>query len=199
LGREEGLLVGASSGTAIAAALRVARDLGPDDLVVVLLPDSGRSYLSKNLSDDWLRRYGFLEEPEHGPTVRDALGDPALPTVAADVTVRDVLERTELDPATAVPVVRPRVARPYGLADAEILGSVRPDTLRSALASGVARPDDPVLLHAGERLPTVGVGESVPAALASLGEHGTAVVLRDGRALTLVTADRLAAVESVVD
>jgi len=56
LARDEGLLAGPSSGTAVAAALRVARGLGPDDLVVVLLPDSGRSYLSKIFNDDWLRR-----------------------------------------------------------------------------------------------------------------------------------------------
>jgi cystathionine beta-synthase len=64
-----------SSGTAVAAALRVARDLSPSDLVVVLLPDSGRSYLSKVFSDGWMRRWGFLEDPLDGArTVADALG-----------------------------------------------------------------------------------------------------------------------------
>jgi len=66
LAREDGLLAGPSSGTAVATALRVARTLGPSDLVVVLLPDSGRSYLSKVFSDDWMRRWGFLEEPLDG-------------------------------------------------------------------------------------------------------------------------------------
>jgi cystathionine beta-synthase len=74
LAREDGLLVGPSSGTAVAAALRVARELGPSDLVVVLLPDSGRSYLSKVFNDGWMRRWGFLEEPLDGTvTVTDAL------------------------------------------------------------------------------------------------------------------------------
>jgi cystathionine beta-synthase len=61
LAREEGLLVGGSAGTAVAAALRVAATLTPDDLVVVLLPDSGRNYLSKVYDDAWLRELGFAE------------------------------------------------------------------------------------------------------------------------------------------
>jgi cystathionine beta-synthase len=75
LAREDGLLAGPSSGTAVASALRVARELGPSDLVVVLLPDSGRSYLSKVFDDEWMRRWGFLEEPLDGTlTVTDVLG-----------------------------------------------------------------------------------------------------------------------------
>ncbi|MBV8087505.1 MAG: cystathionine beta-synthase, partial [Chloroflexi bacterium] len=61
LAREEGLLVGGSSGAALAAALRVAQRLPAGKVVVVLLPDSGRSYLSKIFSDDWMRENGFLE------------------------------------------------------------------------------------------------------------------------------------------
>ncbi|MHA6757598.1 PLP-dependent cysteine synthase family protein [Streptacidiphilus sp. PAMC 29251] len=60
LAREEGLLVGGSAGTAVAAALRVARTLGPQDLVVVILPDSGRNYLSKVFDDRWLQELGYL-------------------------------------------------------------------------------------------------------------------------------------------
>ncbi|RAZ33217.1 pyridoxal-phosphate dependent enzyme [Microbacterium sp. SMR1] len=69
LAREEGLLVGGSSGMAVVAALRTARDLGPDDVVVVVLPDHGRGYLSKIYDDDWMRTHGFadlVDEPDHG-------------------------------------------------------------------------------------------------------------------------------------
>ncbi|WP_217146332.1 pyridoxal-phosphate dependent enzyme, partial [Streptomyces sp. AC627_RSS907] len=68
LAKEEGLLVGGSCGMAVVAALRVAERLGPDDVVVVLLPDSGRGYLSKIFNDEWMADYGFLEEA--GPAVR---------------------------------------------------------------------------------------------------------------------------------
>lgn len=57
LAREEGLLVGGSSGMAVAAALRVARDLDPDDVVVVVLPDHGRGYLDRIHDDAWLRAH----------------------------------------------------------------------------------------------------------------------------------------------
>lgn len=61
LAREEGLLVGGSSGMAVVAALRVAQGLGEDDVVVVLLPDHGRGYLSKIYNDDWMTAHGFVE------------------------------------------------------------------------------------------------------------------------------------------
>jgi cystathionine beta-synthase len=61
LAREEGLLVGGSAGTAVAAALRVAAELSPDGIVVVLLPDSGRNYLSKVFDDGWLRQLALLD------------------------------------------------------------------------------------------------------------------------------------------
>ncbi|HYP23985.1 MAG TPA: pyridoxal-phosphate dependent enzyme, partial [Actinomycetota bacterium] len=57
--REEGILVGGSSGTAVWAALEVAKDLGPDDFVVVILPDSGKSYLSKIYNEGWMLDHGF--------------------------------------------------------------------------------------------------------------------------------------------
>src|SRR5882672_9924669 len=57
---EEGLLIGGSCGTAMHAALVVGRELGPEAVVVVLLPDSGRNYLSKIFNDDWMTHFGFL-------------------------------------------------------------------------------------------------------------------------------------------
>src|SRR6266536_4957329 len=73
LAREEGLLVGGSCGMAVAAALEVARRAGPDDVIVVLLPDGGRGYLSKIFDDGWMARYGFLSTHESGATVADVL------------------------------------------------------------------------------------------------------------------------------
>lgn len=59
LATEEGLLVGGSSGTAVVAALRVAARLGEDDVVVAVLPDSGRGYLGKIFNDEWMTEHGF--------------------------------------------------------------------------------------------------------------------------------------------
>jgi cystathionine beta-synthase len=59
LAREEGLLVGGSSGMAVVGALRTARGLTSDAIVVVLLPDHGRGYLSKLFDDDWMQAKGY--------------------------------------------------------------------------------------------------------------------------------------------
>ena len=75
LAREEGLLVGGSSGMAVVAALRTAQDLSADAVVVVLLPDHGRAYVSKIFNDDWMRERGFDVEPAIRDSPRTA--DPA--------------------------------------------------------------------------------------------------------------------------
>jgi cystathionine beta-synthase len=56
----EGLLVGGSCGMAVVGALRIAEEF-PDRLVVVVLPDGGRNYLSKIFNDDWMQEHGFLD------------------------------------------------------------------------------------------------------------------------------------------
>jgi cystathionine beta-synthase len=206
LAREDGLLAGPSSGTAVAAALRVARELGPADLVVVLLPDSGRSYLSKVFSDAWMRRWGFLEErPDGGRTVADALAldnvKRASPvTVDSTVTVAQALKAASAagpgDSApAAVLVVVPRPSRPYGLTAAEVVGSFSPERLAADMTIGRIHPDAPVTAHADPPLPTAGTGQSVPEALHELGPAGSVpeavLVLRDGRAHAILTRAEL--------
>lgn len=193
LAREEGILAGPSSGTAVAAALRVARGLGPDDLVVVLLPDSGRSYLSKVHNDGWMRRLGFLEEPGEGELRALLEGSGPLVTVGADATVGEALEALRAVPGGVAPAVLPRAARPYGVAEAEVLGSVSREVLRAALADGGAKPDGPVRPLLGPALPTVGVGQPAAEARAALaGGHAAVVVLVDGKAAGVLTKAALA-------
>jgi cystathionine beta-synthase len=208
LAREDGLLAGPSSGTAVAAALRVARELGPADFVVVLLPDSGRSYLSKVFSDDWMRRWGFLEDPLDGVlTVAEVLaanGPPApLVTVDATATVAHALKAAGLpapgtDAAAAgtagpdtVLVVAPRPSRPWGVNAAEVTGLLRAARLAADLAAGRVRGDDPVAVYADAPPPAVGAGQPAGDALAALGPAGTGpdtvVVVRDGRAHAVLT------------
>jgi cystathionine beta-synthase len=77
LAREEGILAGGSSGAAVHVALQVAKELGKGKIVVVPLPDSGRAYISKLYSDEWMRDNGFLldgAEPLSAATVKDVLG-----------------------------------------------------------------------------------------------------------------------------
>ena len=202
MAREEGLLVGPSSGTAVAAALRVARGLGPQDLVVVLLPDSGRSYLSKALSDDWLRQWGFLEEPRDADdkerTVRSVLGAAPEPepgelvTVSSRATLGEALTVLRGAPGGVTPVVLARRVRRYGIAGSEVVGSLSARTVEEALAAGRAHPDDPLAALLDPPLPAVGVGQPLSAARAALGpDHDAAVVLLDGRAIALVHRSQL--------
>ncbi|MFB7476916.1 PLP-dependent cysteine synthase family protein [Kitasatospora sp. NPDC056184] len=206
LAREEGILAGPSSGTAVAAALRVARRLGPEDLVVVLLPDSGRSYLSKVHSDVWMRQWGFLEDgfPHDGlpyvgpaddglpgtgvPAPRAGLrplldGAGPLVTVDAGATVAEAVRVLHGVPSGVAPAVLARTARPYGVSAAEVVGSVSREVLAAALAVGAAGPDAPLGALLGPSLPAVGVGQSVAEARAALGAaHPGVLVLVDGRA-----------------
>jgi len=200
IAREEGLLVGPSSGTAVAAALRVARELGPRDLVVVLLPDSGRSYLSKALNDDWLREWGFLEEPRDADdkerTVRSVVGSGTeaakLVTVSSRATLGEALTALARVPGGVAPVVLARRVRRYGIGSSEIVGSLAAQTVRAAIAEGRADPDDPLATLLGAPLPAVGIGQPLSAARAALGEnHAAAVVLEDGRAVALVHRSQL--------
>lgn len=64
LAREEGLLVGGSSGTAVAAALKYDQRLKKPEYIVVLIPDTGRNYLTKIFSDSWMQKNGFWEDKE---------------------------------------------------------------------------------------------------------------------------------------
>src|SRR6266487_4330255 len=108
--RQEGILVGGSSGTAMFAALEVARDLPDDALIVVLFPDTGRNYLSKLYSDSWMLQYGLLDRPEvvHVEEVLTAKGGelPPMITVDAHDKVRQAIDRLQEFGISQAPVVR---------------------------------------------------------------------------------------------
>lgn len=207
LSREEGILAGASSGTAVAGALRVARELGPDHVVVTLLPDSGRSYLSKVHSDAWLRRWGFLDEPHQPSILGGETGDAGEPTVLsvigrdrAGTDVVTIESAATLGEALSagfdtarhpeVPVALARRDRRSPVNAAEILGALDLDWAARAVAEGLD-PDSPVRDHLAPALPAVGIGQSVSSALDALGERKAAVLLVDGRAAGLLTRDEL--------
>jgi cystathionine beta-synthase len=187
LALEEGLLVGGSCGMAAAAALRVAATAGPDDVVVVLLPDSGRGYLSKVFNDDWLARYGFVQSGD-AVTVGDVLRgkDGALPPFVhthPTETVRDAIDILREFGVSQMPVVR---AEPPVMA-AEVVGSVVERDLMDALFVGGAQLADTVDAHMSAALPMVGAGEPVQVAVNALQSADAVVVVDDGRPVGVVT------------
>ncbi|MBL1111202.1 pyridoxal-phosphate dependent enzyme [Streptomyces sp. 110] len=196
LAREEGILAGGSAGTAVAAALRVAAALTPDDLVVVLLPDSGRGYLSKYFDDGWLRRFGFLEDVSGTPTVADVLGDRPAPLTAlpSTATVADALSAAEALPAAGalVPVRLPRSGGNATTDVSEVIGAARPDALRALVARDPSASAAPLRDHLLPSPPAVGIGEPVDEATARLApDTDIAWVLVDGRVSGTITDDAM--------
>jgi cystathionine beta-synthase len=113
LARKEGLLVGGSSGTAVAAALRFARRLGPRDLVVALCPDTGRNYLSKFFDDKWMAENGLTWEPQPANSVGDLLrarGPRQLTTIGPETTVTSAVELMQAAGISQLPVLRDGVS-----------------------------------------------------------------------------------------
>jgi cystathionine beta-synthase len=188
LAREEGLLVGGSCGMAVVAALRVAADAGPDDVVVVLLPDSGKGYLSKIFNDEWMADYGFLTA-DGGQTVGDVMAakrGAALPSFVhthPTETVREAIDILREYGVSQMPVVR---AEPPVMT-AEIVGAVHDRDLLDALFSGRAQLADRLVDHMAPPLPLVGAGETVTAAMAALESADAAVVVADGRPTGVLT------------
>ena len=192
LAREEALLTGGSCGLAVVAALRVAAAAGPDDVIVVLLPDTGRGYLSKIFNDEWMADYGFLTAETTEPRVADVLGrkQPGLPEFVhahPGETVSAAIELLREYNVSQLPVMK---EEPPVMA-AEVIGSIVERDLLDALVSGRARPQDAIEGHMSAPLPMIGSGEPVSRAAAALEKSGAAVVLVDGRPAGLITRQDL--------
>ena len=188
LAREEALLTGGSCGMAVVAALRVAKTAGSGDVIVVLLPDGGRGYLSKIFNDDWMADYGFLTAETAEPRVADVLERkggllPLFVHAHPQETVRATIESLREYDVSQLPVLK---EEPPVMA-AEVIGSIVERDLLDALVSGRAMPQDPVGGHMSAPLPMIGSGEPISAAVVALEKAGAAVVLVDGKPTGMIT------------
>jgi cystathionine beta-synthase len=177
--REEGILIGGSGGTAVWAALEVGKELGPDHVVVLIIPDSGRGYLSKVYDDEWMADYGFLSALGHTAgdiLTRKGADLPTLVHVHLDETVRDVIATMREFEVSQVPVVR---AEPPLRTSSEVAGSVAERELMSRAFSDPAVLDRPVAEVMSPPLPSVGLGEPVDVVVGAL-DAATAVLVLDG-------------------
>ena len=195
--REEGLLVGGSCGTAVFAALEVAKELGPDDLVVVILPDSGKSYLSKVFNDSWMLQYGFLDRPGTQAVIGEVLQEkrragasiPDMVAVPAHEKVGRAIDTLQEFGISQVPVAKSE--KPDDLS--EILGSIHERSLldrvfrdRDAINRDVVEVMDPPL-------PVVQLGAGVEEMFEGLSRGAEAILVADGSATAgvLTRADLL--------
>lgn len=193
LAREEAMLVGGSSGMAAWAARQLARELAEegqrDAVIVVLLPDSGRGYLTKVFNDAWLSQYGFPTGTEAaaqtvGDVLRGKAGTlPALVHTHPSETVAEAIHILREYGVSQMPVVR---AEPPIVA-AEVAGSVSERTLLDALFAGHARLTDPVEQHMSAPLPTIGATEDARAAVSTLEGSDAVLVHEDGKPVGVLT------------
>ncbi|MFI7541791.1 cystathionine beta-synthase [Actinoplanes sp. NPDC049599] len=194
LAREEGLLVGGSCGMAVVAALDVARRARPEDVIVVLLPDGGRGYLSKIFNDSWMARYGFLTTGGDEATVAAALGAksgemPPLVHVHPTETVRDAIDYMREYGVSQLPVLK---AEPP-VVTGEVAGSIAEKALLDALFTGQAHLADTIERHMTDPLPMIGGGQPVGEAVSLLERADAAMVLVDGKPAGVLTRQDLLA------
>ncbi|WP_116102506.1 cystathionine beta-synthase [Amycolatopsis thermalba] len=188
LALEEGLLVGGSCGMAVADGLKLAERLGPDDVIVVLLPDGGRGYLGKVFNDQWMAGYGFLPPDSSGAVVGDVLRAktgslPDLVHTHPNETVAEAVAILSEFDVSQMPVVS---AEPPVMA-AEVVGAVNERELLEALFTGKAQLADRLDKHMSPPLPTIGASEGVGAAMKALSNADGALVLVDGKPAGVLT------------
>ena len=182
---EEGLLIGGSGGTAVAAGLQLASGLGSDDLVVVLIPDSGRGYLSRVFNDEWMAGFGFLTA--EGPVVADVLAAkeddrPSLLYAQPEDRVRDVVELMHHHDVSQVPVAKGEMP----LAAAEVSGAIGELRIMEAAFNDPTILDRSVTDVMGPAMPTIGIGQPVGLAVQLLDLAPALLVLDGGRPRAVV-------------
>jgi cystathionine beta-synthase len=191
LAQEEGLLVGGSCGLAVVAGIDVAKRANKGDLVVVLLPDSGRGYLGKVFNDDWMRKYGFLggdDQDTVGRVLQQKSGDlPSFVHVHPNETIREAIDILREFDVSQIPVVK---AEPPVMA-AEIIGTVEESALLEAVFTGKAALSDPVSKHMSAPLPMIGSKEPVAAAVTAFETASALTVLDNGKPVGVITRQDL--------
>jgi cystathionine beta-synthase len=184
LAREEGLFVGGSSGAAMYATLQVATKLSQDSVIVVIFPDTGRNYLSKMYSDEWMLELGYIETArEERITVESILeakpqGVPPMIAVVLNDPLTKAVELMRKFDVSQLPVVE----------EGHVLGTVHDDTIMKKLLTKEASLAQPVQEVMDQPLPTIDANTEITELYKQLsGEHNAVVVVREGRAVGVLT------------
>ncbi len=172
LTREEGICTGGSSGTALHAGLEFCKTLGEDDVVVIILPDSGSRYVSKMYNDVWMRENGFLK-PER-ITLRYILESkhseiPALVSVQKSTTIRQAIELIKEHNISQLPVVE----------NGKSIGIVTESNLLTSVVNDPATFDKSVTAAMENPLPEIHMNEEVQIAVKLFMQKVSAVIITD--------------------
>jgi cystathionine beta-synthase len=196
LAHEEGLLVGGSAGTTVWAAMQVASRLGKDATVLAMLPDSGRSYMSKFYDDNWMLEHGFVERRAPAPTVEEVLAykqgehdaAPPLVTVGAHQKVSAAIDVMQEYSISQVLVVRD--GKLDSLAD--VVGSLNDRGLLDLVFKNPDALHQDVVEHMQPPLGAVEVDQTLDDVFTTLSGGATAVVVaRSGRPAGVLTRSDL--------
>jgi cystathionine beta-synthase len=200
LTREEGILSGGSCGTALVAALSVGRELaatdgGHDAVVVVLLPDGGRNYLSKLYNDEWMRVNGLLATSGGSAHIGALLTDrhpdadrPGLVVARTTERVGEAIDRLQTYGISQMPVSEAAADAPGGVRIESIVGSIS----ERGLLDRAFRDPSVVERTVGELmdppLPTIDVGASLDDAFRLLsGTTSALIAVQAGQPSGIVT------------
>ena len=184
--QQEGLLIGGSGGTAIAAACELAKDLTEEDLVVVVIPDSGRGYLSTVFNSQWMYTMGF--SAEEGVTVSDLLvrrnnGLPELIYLQPTQSVQEAVAVMEEYDISQIPIAKGEMP----IAAAEVVGSISKSWIESKTHEENGFLDASLEEDMEPALPVVGVGSPIDLVMEIFEESPALIVFDDGRPKTVIT------------
>jgi len=178
ISRQEGLLIGGSSGTCVAAALRYAERLTADDLVVVILPDTGRNYLSKVFNDDWMREQGYLDDSEKkratAKDVIEMLGDRNLLCLSPENTVQDAIEMCRDRSISQIPIIE----------NNQVVGGIQEVALARVLHDGIDPPSVKLGNIMARALPEIDGRTGIDEVFRLLMSGNTGVLVRSSGKLT---------------
>ncbi|HLX12892.1 MAG TPA: pyridoxal-phosphate dependent enzyme, partial [Bacteroidota bacterium] len=172
LARDEGIFVGGSSGTALAGAMKYADRMNSNEVMVILLPDTGERYLSKVFNDDWMRENGFLIPDRI--TVKYVLQSksrniPQMIGVDPVTTVRRVLDLFKEHGISQIPVIE----------KGHCVGTVMDNAIMSAVLENGALLDAPVSKVMEKPFPTIGASSPVEHAIDHLKARDSAVLIEE--------------------
>ena len=184
LAREEGLLVGGSGGTAVYAALEVAKRFGREATIVTLIPDGGRAYLSKFYDDNWMLEYGFLERRAPAPRVAEVLrakhseepGVPQFVTIESHQKLGQAIDLMQRYSISQLPVVRHDPAESL----ADIVGSLQERGLLDRIFKNPDALNEDVAAAMQPPLAAVDSEETVDTVFSALTNGSPAVVVASG-------------------